>query len=755
MRPEFLCWGFSMALSAEPSRRRLPGITPGARLMDQLGKWVITAGGLSVIVAVLGIFIFVFAESYPLFTSPKVSQTQHIDLERRVLTTGIDPYQKVIFVVSESGVAFYDPANGQLLKEAPIEARNDLRIVSAYGGVHQTHLGMGLEDGTVIRAQVKFDVAFDAGGTQSVTPSLVVDGVIKLFDGPVEKLAYRNDGDGRGTVLGIGASGQLVLAETAQRRSLLGRGKTEVFMHNLTDQISGRATAVAVTQSGRYVLAGTDRGEVIRWEISRPQSVPQLQQRVQASDQAITALDYVLGDVSVMVGDAGGHVSTWMPVRVHEGSNELTFERVHSFDTHDAAVTTLVASSRDKQFLSGTETGAVGVHHMTSEQTFFVLKETQAPISALAFAPKMNGIVTGADNGHLRVYDFYNPHPETTLQTLFGQVWYEGYTDPEYVWQSTGGTDEFEPKLSIVPLLFGTMKGTLYAMLFALPLAVLAAIYTSEFASPNVRHVVKPVVELMASLPSVILGFLAGLWLAPLLEQEVVGALLLLPMVPTVVIVCAWLWTLLPEDFARRVPDHIVLALLGGTTLVALWLSFALGPVVESVFFDGHFQHWLLSASDTRYDQRNCLVVGFAMGFAVVPIIYTICEDALSSVPSHLRAGSLALGATPWQTAVRVVLPTASPGIFSATMIGFGRAVGETMIVLMATGNTPILDWTIFNGMRTMSANIAVEIPEAPHGGSLYRVLFLTGLLLAALTFLVNTVAEVVRQRLRERYSRI
>ena len=153
------------------------------------------------------------------------------------------------------------------------------------------------------------------------------------------------------------------------------------------------------------------------------------------------------------------------------------------------------------------------------------------------------------------------------------------------------------------------------------------------------------------------------------------------------------------------------------------------------------------------YDQRNSLVVGFAMGFAVIPIIFTIAEDSLSNVPQHLRAGSLALGATPWQTAIRVILPTASPGIFSAIMIGFGRAVGETMIVLMATGNTPVMDWSIFNGFRALSANIAVELPEAPEGGTLYRVLFLAALLLFVMTFLVNTVAELVRLRLRQEIS--
>jgi phosphate transport system permease protein len=148
-------------------------------------------------------------------------------------------------------------------------------------------------------------------------------------------------------------------------------------------------------------------------------------------------------------------------------------------------------------------------------------------------------------------------------------------------------------------------------------------------------------------------------------------------------------------------------------------------------------------------------VVGFAMGFAVIPIIYTICEDAFSNVPQHLVSGSLALGATRWQTALRVVMPTASPGVFSAIMIGFGRAVGETMIVLMATGNTPVMDFSAFSGFRALSANIAVEIPEAPEGGTLYRILFLGALLLFVLTFLVNTAAELVRQRLRERYSKI
>jgi len=167
----------------------------------------------------------------------------------------------------------------------------------------------------------------------------------------------------------------------------------------------------------------------------------------------------------------------------------------------------------------------------------------------------------------------------------------------------------------------------------------------------------------------------------------------------------------------------------------------------------GDTQAWLLKKLDLSFDQRNSVVVGLAMGFAVVPIIFTIAEDSLSNVPPYLAAGSLALGATRWQTALKVVLPTASPGIFSAVMIGFGRAAGETMIVLMATGNTPVMNANPFKGFRALSANIAVEFPDAAVGSTHFRILFLAAFLLFLLTFAVNTGAEMVRLRLRKRFQ--
>jgi phosphate transport system permease protein len=185
--------------------------------------------------------------------------------------------------------------------------------------------------------------------------------------------------------------------------------------------------------------------------------------------------------------------------------------------------------------------------------------------------------------------------------------------------------------------------------------------------------------------------------------------------------------------------------------LATFFLAFVIAKTLTAAGLDSRMSFPFIGPVLGTYVQRNSLIVGFIMGFAIIPIIYTISDDALTSVPDHLRSASLASGATPWQTTVRVIVPTAMSGLFSAVMIGLGRAVGETMIVLMAAGNTPILEWNIFNGFRTLAANIAVELPEAVVGSTHYRILFLAALTLFVITFIVNTVAEVIRQRFRKR----
>jgi phosphate transport system permease protein len=303
-----------------------------------------------------------------------------------------------------------------------------------------------------------------------------------------------------------------------------------------------------------------------------------------------------------------------------------------------------------------------------------------------------------------------------------------------------------------MPLTLGTIKAATYAMMFAMPLGLMGAVYTAYFMSPRLRGAVKPVIEVMEALPTVILGFLAGLWLAPFVENHLPAIFSIFILLPVGMLAAAAAWHVVPSVLKRFLPAGWEFVVLIPVVVVIGWGAVSASPWVEILFFDGSLRQWLTD-QDITYDQRNALVVGMAMGFAVIPGIYSIAEDAVFNVPKHLTQGSLALGATPWQTVVGVVLPTASPGMFSALMIGLGRAVGETMIVLMATGNSPVMNFNIFEGMRTLSANIAVELPETAVGSSHFRILFLAALVLFVLTFVLNTAAEIVRQRLRRKYS--
>jgi phosphate transport system permease protein len=371
---------------------------------------------------------------------------------------------------------------------------------------------------------------------------------------------------------------------------------------------------------------------------------------------------------------------------------------------------------------------------------------------AASIAPRAGRLLVALDDGSVQDYEIHNEHPEISWSSLWSKVWYEGYPEPVHSWQSSSADNDFEPKFSLAPLLFGTLKGAFYALLFAVPVAIMGALYTAYFMAPAMRRVVKPGIEIMAALPTVILGFLAGLWLAPLIEANLAAILSILLVMPVGILTAAWVWGRIPDALTSRFAGWhalFVLPVIVGT----VWIAFAIGPWIELQVFGGNTAGWITENLGLPYDQRNALVVGLTMGLAVIPTIFSIAEDAIYGVPTHLINGSLALGATPWQTLVRVVLLTASPGIFSAVMIGLGRAVGETMIVLMATGNTPIMDINIFEGMRTFAANIAVELPESAVDSTHYRILFLTAMVLFIITFVFNTVAEVVRQRLRTRYG--
>jgi phosphate transport system permease protein len=748
-----------VAINAEALRGR-PLVVSRARtarriLLDRWASRLVVLGGIVIIASILAILFVILAEVWPLFRPPSAERLGAVVAGAVPVAgdaLGVDEYREIAFAITSDGAVQFTPL--RVAGTYPPVTVADLRAarVTAAAEVGRGQHLLGTSDGRLVAASVSFGVEFKEG--QRVLEPRAAFGPWAVVDAEggraVLRLAGATTGDGPIVVAQLGPR-DLVVQSVVEKKALIGAPRREESLRTLRVEADGDVTALALDGRGDDLFAGTSRGEVIRYDL-RYRDTPRRAEAVAAgtSGAPISLLKFLNGDRTLVIGTAAGTVTTWQLVTPPTGG-EVRVTSINEFAPHGAAVVAGSPSRRDKGFVTADAGGGVHLNYGTSGATLLRLPQTGG-LRNVVFAPKADGLVTVDERGGLAHWAVRNPHPEVTLGTLFGRVWYEGYARPEYVWQSTGGTDDFEAKFSLTPLVYGTLKGTVYALLFAVPLALLAALYVSEFMHPSVKAYVKPVVEIMAALPSVVLGFLAGLWLAPLVERVVPG-LFLMPLVETVCILAALLlWRAVPLAVRRRLRTGLEVFLLVPVVLVGAWLAFALGGLVESRLLAGDYRGWMLAALGLTYDQRNSLVVGLAMGFAVVPIIFTIAEDSLANVPQHLRAGSLALGATLWQTALRIVLPTGSPGIFSAIMIGFGRAVGETMIVLMATGNTPVMDGSIFSGFRALSANIAVELPEAPEGGTLFRVLFLAAFLLFCLTFAVNTLAELVRLRLRRRY---
>ena len=462
-----------------------------------------------------------------------------------------------------------------------------------------------------------------------------------------------------------------------------------------------------MTGIGDNVMLGWPSGRLVR-VLTRDVSAPVVAEDVDLVREKgvrLTALGFQLGKASLISGDERGRIRIWYRVN-QEGlktPDGTALVMAHELPPGPARVTSLTASARTRMIVAGFADGRVDLYYITSDRRLAQVTVAEGqPVVSVALAPRDDHLLAGtADVVGLWRVDA--PHPETSVEALLGRVWYEGYGEPEYVWQSSAGTDSFEPKYSLVPLIFGTLKATLYSMLFGLPLALMAAIYTSEFLHPRTKARVKPAIEMMASLPSVVLGFLAALVFAPFIEKVVPETLTSFVTLPFAFLLGAHLWQLLPRERQLRLGRWKLLFMFLMLP-VGIALAAAMGPLVERTLFAGDMMAWLdgqvgsglgawlflllpLSAVgmgyfNTRvvnqwmrtnrrrwsrlqlalvdlarlfvstaatlvlalavswllesigwdprgsyigtYVQRNAMIVGFVMGFAIIPIIYTI-----------------------------------------------------------------------------------------------------------------------------------
>jgi phosphate transport system permease protein len=840
-------------------------------IADKVARWTITLGGIGSILAVSMVGLFLFYVVVPLFLPPSVEQEETIatgGAPARVVHVALDEYHTMTWALHRDGsIDVRRLSDGQVVKRLEIP---DPDLVTCWSfAIDGEQCAFGYADGTVRLGRIDFETSFLdredlppeyhgfavgesaawRSGVVQRTPAdqfryleLVLDiqDPVQLAESPIA-LLDQSMGNTGPILAALDADDVLHVRQLRSRKNLLtGKvtltttgGDLDLRAAGLLEEGGIAPAHLLLTGLGDNVMLAWSDGRLVRLHSVDPENLRPTGEvdLVPEEGHRLTAITFQLGKSSLVTGDDLGRVRVWFRVKdpdaQHVDGTSLVL--AHDLPRVDAIATRLAPSARIRMVAAGFADGTTALYHLTSDQRLASFVVADEPVEVLALAPRDDVLLTLVD-GTTKVWRVDAPHPETNWKSLMEKVWYEGYDEPAWVWQSSAATDSFEPKYSLVPLIFGTLKATLYSLLIGLPLAWFAAIYTSEFLHPRLKARIKPVIELMASLPSVVLGFLAALVFAPYLEKVVPESLTAFVTVPFCFLLGAYLWQLLPRELSLRA-QQLKFALMFLGLPAGLLLAAALGPGVERTLFAGDIVAWLdgqqgsgtgawmflllpaagvavflvnsqvvdgwlrrsggrwsrlqfafidlgrflistavvLAAAwlvsgllstaglDPRgtyvdtYVQRNALVVGVVMGFAIIPIIYTISEDALSAVPDHLRAASLGAGATPWQTAIRVIIPPATSGLFSAMMIGLGRAVGETMIVLMAAGNTPVMEWNIFNGFRTLSANIAVELPEAVQNSTHYRTLFLAALTLFVMTFILNTVAEAVRIRFRKK----
>ncbi len=837
---------------------------------DRISAACISIGGIGTILAVSAVFLFLVSVVVPLFRSGHATSESTVAPRdpARVLATGSDEYSVAGWTIGADGLLHvFRLDTGDTVATQALVAADSLSAFSF--DVESASFAIGRIDGSVELGRIGFKTDYPSEDVVSAGMRALEVGAVAVADGAVvqktDPETYRRQsatvtvdartpavvtgsvrridhvrGDAGYFVAAVGSTDSVTVVHVDRQENAF-TGEVSLTIDRGVIPAEARADHILVTSAGSavYVVGGDGHANV--WN-TRDLSAPSLlaSADLTGGKARVVAVAPLLGRQTVIVGQSDGAISTWFtyvpetgPDAPPTGAAGTALGRSQHFKGHGSAVTALSASPRARVFAAGFADGHVRVLQATSGKHVLNLDLGDGAVAPVAFTPKNDGLIA-VSGGVVHHFDIDLGYPEATLHAMFRPVWYEGFPKPVHSWQSSAGTDDFEPKLGMWPLVFGTLKATFYSMLFGTPLALLAAIFTSEFVSPTVRPRLKTLIESMASLPSVVLGFLAALVIAPFVQRVVPSVIVAFATIPGVLLTAGYVWQALPQTLARRLERYRLLIVLA-TLPIAILLAGALGPWMERVFFGGDMMAWLsgghgssfggwflmllpvsaigvmllmgrltgnavrkVAARSTRgrvamldlarflvgmaavisvsalaaavldragvdarggligtYVQRNALVVGFVRGFAIIPIIYTIAEDALSAVPDHLRAASLGAGATPWQTAIRIVLPTAMSGLFSAIMIGLGRAVGETMIVLMAAGNTPVLDMNIFNGFRTLSANIAVELPEAVRDSTHYRTLFFAALLLFLMTFVVNTVAEIVRLRFRKRSAQI
>ena len=582
---------------------------------DVATRYLMAFGGIGVILAIVLIAFYLFYVVIPMFKSAHIESVATYsvpapdEVSSNTLIYAMEEQREVALRITDQGQAvFFSTIDGEIRQTVDFKLPPDISITSvSTGDPTEQMIGLGLSNGAVVFFQHDYAVTFP-DDVRLITPGIYFPfgeepiQINKLGEA-VTHLSVQYDSE-QATIVAYGSQAGIKLVNFAREEAFLS-DDVEIIREESVIPIDAEGiVALRMDIEQREMYVADVSGNIYFYDI-KDKANPRLVQKVRAveGDVHITVLEFLAGGISILVGDTSGQIAQWFPVR--DEDNNYTLQKIRSFNKQKSPITAIAPEYSRKGFIAIDESGEMGIYHTTAHRTVLLKQIGDHAFNAMTLSPRANAVVIENNKGEVEFWHIDNEHPEISFQSIWGKVWYESRDKPEYIWQSSSASNDFEPKFSLTPLAYGTFKAAFYAMLFAIPLSIFGAMYTAYFMAPKMRQIVKPTIEIMEALPTVILGFLAGLWLAPFVEAHLPGMFVLMICVPLSILLAAAAWEFVPGDIKHKVPDGWEAALLMPVIILAVTFSIGISQPIENLLFSGNLPLWLSQELGITYDQRT------------------------------------------------------------------------------------------------------------------------------------------------------
>jgi len=487
---------------------------------DRLTRYLVAGGGISVIIAILLIFFYLLYVVVPMFGSAEIKENASYNSpgEGKTLLLGLEEQGTIGVRFTDDGhIIFFNTDSGKIVLDKDLNLPANISSVDS----NLDLVVLGLENGSALAVQYKFDISYP-DDIRTLSPRLEYPlGEDPLLLDESEQALTNIVVQLNEEAAGLAATtddNRLVSVRYLREESFISEEVITELESRSELKLENTINSIALTPTLDHLYASAAGGILIDYSLDEDGFDDGLTRY--DFELEITRLQLLLGGSSLMVGLDNGEVQQWMSVR-KDGGRELTF--IRNFHKNTEAVTSIATEQQRKGFAVADKQGDITIYYSTSQRTLADINTANTAITQMAWSARAQNLLVSDDKNQIHLYQVHNEYPEISWDILWEKVWYEGYDEADYIWQSSASTNEFEPKFSLMPLSFGTIKAAFYAMIFAVPIAIFGAMFTAQFMAPRMRQTVKPAIEIMEALPTVILGFLAGLWLAPYVETHLAG----------------------------------------------------------------------------------------------------------------------------------------------------------------------------------------------------------------------------------------